>query len=139
MVIENWMMFSLKLIIIILIITLYSFSSLACQICKNKIRNSWEKRLSFQRPYVFEGKYDKPLADVMKSSIWWYKNNLSPILPSTCRFLPSCSSYGLEAIEKFGPWKGGILTAWRILRCNPTGGKGYDPPKWPPTNYFTGR
>lgn len=74
----------------------------------------------------------------MKASIMWYKNYLSPIMPPRCRFLPSCSSYGLEAIEKFGPWKGGILTAWRIFRCNPFGGTGYDPPVWPPPNYFAG-
>lgn len=74
----------------------------------------------------------------MKASIIWYKDNLSPILPPRCRFLPTCSSYGLEAIETYGPWKGGILTAWRIFRCNPFGGSGYDPPVWPPPNYFAG-
>ena len=75
---------------------------------------------------------------VMKSSIMWYKDYLSPILPPRCRFLPSYSSYGLEAIDKYGPVKGGILTAWRILRCNPFGGSGYDPPIWPPPGYFAG-
>lgn len=74
----------------------------------------------------------------MKSSIMWYKDYLSPVLPPRCRFLPSCSTYGIEAIDKFGPWKGGILTAWRILRCNPFGGSGYDPPVWPPPNYYAG-
>eukprot|EP01036_Dinobryon_divergens_P023700 gene23700-32079_t len=59
-------------------------------------------------------------------------------MPPNCRFLPTCSSYGLEAIETYGPWKGGLLTAWRILRCNPLGGRGYDPPKWPPPNFFAG-
>eukprot|EP01035_Chromulina_nebulosa_P016971 gene16971-22467_t len=59
-------------------------------------------------------------------------------MPPNCRFLPTCSSYGIEAIDKFGPLKGFILTAWRILRCNPTGGSGYDPPVWPPPNYFAG-
>lgn len=46
-----------------------------------------------------------------------------------CRFLPTCSQYGVQAIEEFGPQKGVILTAWRILRCSPLGGKGYDPPR----------
>ena len=46
-----------------------------------------------------------------------------------CRFYPSCSEYGLEAIEKHGPIKGGIMTAWRILRCNPWNKGGNDPVK----------
>lgn len=74
----------------------------------------------------------------MKESIMWYKNTLSPIMPPRCRFLPSCSTYGLQSIDKYGPWKGGVLTAWRIFRCNPTGGSGYDPPVWPPPGYFAG-
>ncbi|KAJ1398279.1 putative membrane protein insertion efficiency factor, partial [Ochromonadaceae sp. CCMP2298] len=74
----------------------------------------------------------------MLSSIKWYKSSLSPMLPKACRFLPTCSSYGLEAIETFGPWRGGLLTVWRIFRCNPFGGSGYDPPVWPPPGYFAG-
>lgn len=74
----------------------------------------------------------------MLDAIMWYKESLSPMMPPNCRFLPTCSSYGLEAIEEFGPWKGGILTAWRIFRCNPSGGSGYDPPRWPPPGYFAG-
>lgn len=75
---------------------------------------------------------------LMLDAIKFYRRSLSPLMPPNCRFLPTCSSYGLEAIEKYGPWKGGILTAWRILRCNPFGGKGYDPPQWPPPNFFAG-
>eukprot|EP00981_Chlorochromonas_danica_P006726 scaffold1463_cov189-Ochromonas_danica.AAC.21 len=75
---------------------------------------------------------------MMKRSIMWYKDTLSPIMPPNCRFLPSCSSYALQAIDTFGPWKGGILTAWRLIRCNPTGGSGYDPPVWPPPGYRAG-
>jgi putative membrane protein insertion efficiency factor len=45
---------------------------------------------------------------------------------SPCRFVPSCSAYGLEAIERHGLWRGGRLAAWRILRCNPFGGHGVD-------------
>ncbi len=44
-----------------------------------------------------------------------------------CRFLPTCSNYGIEALETYGAWKGSILTLKRILRCNPWGGYGYDP------------
>jgi putative membrane protein insertion efficiency factor len=44
-----------------------------------------------------------------------------------CRFTPSCSQYGLEAIEKYGLIKGGVMTSWRILRCHPWNKGGYDP------------
>lgn len=56
-----------------------------------------------------------------------YQLMLSPILPSACRYTPTCSQYGLEAIKKYGPFKGGYLTVRRILRCNPWGGHGHDP------------
>lgn len=79
------------------------------------------------------------LKDLMLGSIRWYREYLSPIMPPNCRFQPSCSVYAIDAITKFGPIRGGILTAWRILRCNPIGGSGYDPPQWPPVNYFTSR
>ena len=72
----------------------------------------------------------------MISTIKWYKSTISPLMPKNCRFLPTCSSYGIEALEKYGNTKGLILTAWRIIRCNPTGGYGYDPVQWPPVNYF---
>lgn len=71
----------------------------------------------------------------MVFTIGVYKNFISPLLPPACRFLPTCSQYGVQAIEQFGPSKGCILTAWRILRCSPFGGKGYDPPVWPPVSY----
>lgn len=56
-----------------------------------------------------------------------YQLCISPLIPSCCRFTPSCSRYAAEAIKKYGPLKGGLLAAWRILRCNPWGGSGYDP------------
>ena len=52
--------------------------------------------------------------------------------PPSCRFVPTCSQYAMTAFRTFGPAKGFVLTAWRILRCNPWGGVGYDPPRWPP-------
>ena len=78
------------------------------------------------------------LKDTMIEWIKWYKRTLSPMMPPNCRFLPTCSSYGIDSIEKYGPWKGGILTAWRIMRCNPFGGSGYDPPQWPPPSFRAG-
>ncbi len=51
----------------------------------------------------------------------------SAILPPTCRYMPSCSQYAIEALEKHGAIRGGWLAFKRILRCNPFGGQGYDP------------
>ena len=56
-----------------------------------------------------------------------YQHVISPLLGRSCRFSPSCSHYGVEAIQKYGPFKGGWLTVKRIGRCNPWGGHGYDP------------
>jgi len=56
-----------------------------------------------------------------------YQYLISPLLPSTCRFVPSCSVYGIEALKKHGAIKGGWLTIKRILSCHPFGKSGYDP------------
>lgn len=78
---------------------------------------------------------ESPMSLAMISTIGFYKRIISPLLPPACRFVPTCSSYGVQAIQEFGPTKGCVLIAWRILRCSPFGGKGYDPPKWPPVSY----
>lgn len=63
-----------------------------------------------------------------------YKKYISPHLGNNCRFTPTCSEYGMQAVETHGVLKGGLLTLWRLLRCNPFGKAGYDPPpqkgKW---------
>ena len=59
--------------------------------------------------------------------ISFYRRAISPMLPPSCRFQPTCSEYAYEAIDKYGILKGGRLAIWRILRCNPWGGSGYDP------------
>jgi len=56
-----------------------------------------------------------------------YKKYISPLLPPSCRFTPTCSEYAMEALQKHGAWKGSLLAIWRILRCNPFGKGGYDP------------
>ena len=56
-----------------------------------------------------------------------YQNLISPILPNACRYTPTCSQYGIEAIKKYGAFKGGWLTLKRIASCNPWGGHGHDP------------
>lgn len=75
------------------------------------------------------------MSAAMIATIGVYKNFISPLLPPACRFVPTCSQYGVQAIKEFGPSKGVVLTSWRLLRCSPFGGKGYDPPKWPPVAY----
>ena len=59
--------------------------------------------------------------------IRFYQKWISPALPPTCRFYPTCSNYGLEAIEKHGAFKGGWLTITRILKCHPFHPGGIDP------------
>ncbi len=59
--------------------------------------------------------------------ILFYKNAISPLLPPACRYTPTCSEYGLQAIRKYGPFKGGWLALKRFLSCNPWGGHGHDP------------
>ncbi len=56
-----------------------------------------------------------------------YQWVISPLLPASCRFTPTCSEYAKNAIVKHGPIKGGWLALKRIVRCHPWGGKGYDP------------
>ncbi|MGM9871132.1 MAG: membrane protein insertion efficiency factor YidD [Muribaculaceae bacterium] len=59
--------------------------------------------------------------------ILFYRKFISPLKPPCCRFTPTCSQYAIEALRKHGPFKGLALAIWRILRCNPWGGSGYDP------------
>ncbi|MBA3423487.1 MAG: membrane protein insertion efficiency factor YidD [Rubrobacter sp.] len=67
-----------------------------------------------------------------KPAIWLirvYKRTLSPMLPPSCRFSPSCSQYALEALEKYGLLKGTALGIYRLLRCHPFSRGGFDPVK----------
>ena len=59
--------------------------------------------------------------------IKFYRLCISPLLPPSCRFTPTCSQYAIEAISKYGPVKGMFLAVKRLLRCRPGGGSGYDP------------
>ena len=84
------------------------------------------------------GAGEEVMSESMIMAIGFYKQWISPLLPPACRFLPTCSQYGVQAIKEFGPTKGTILTAWRLARCSPFGGRGYDPPRWPPVSYTYG-
>ena len=56
-----------------------------------------------------------------------YKRWVSPLFPPSCRYVPTCSEYALEAVERFGVLRGGLMATWRLLRCHPFVGGGYDP------------
>ena len=67
------------------------------------------------------------LKKIILNLIKIYQKLISPILGKNCRFIPTCSNYGIEAINRYGSIKGSILTIKRILRCNPLSKGGYDP------------
>lgn len=56
-----------------------------------------------------------------------YKRLISPLLPPSCKYTPTCSEYAMEAVERYGVLRGGLMSAWRVLRCNPLAKGGYDP------------
>ena len=58
--------------------------------------------------------------------IRFYQRRISPLFPPKCKYYPTCSQYAVEAIERFGLFKGGLLAVWRILRCNPFSSGGVD-------------
>jgi hypothetical protein len=57
----------------------------------------------------------------------WYKRSVSPLLPPSCRYTPTCSEYAMEAIERYGLVRGALLATRRVLSCNPFARGGYDP------------
>ena len=67
----------------------------------------------------------------MKKVLIWlvrfYQQAISPRKPPCCKYIPACSQYALEALERFGAVKGTALAVWRVLRCNPFSRGGYDP------------
>ena len=73
----------------------------------------------------------RALRSIPRRVLMWlircYQVGLSPLHPSCCRFIPTCSQYALEAVEKYGVLKGGYLALRRILRCHPFHEGGYDP------------
>ena len=58
----------------------------------------------------------------------FYQGAISPMLGSNCRFVPTCSNYFIQAVEQYGVVRGSLKGIWRICRCHPLGGSGYDPP-----------
>ena len=76
----------------------------------------------------------KVLQYIHRAFIWlmilpikFYKYSISPLLPNSCRHVPTCSEYAIESLRVHGIFRGSVLAIWRILRCNPWGTHGYDP------------
>ena len=80
-----------------------------------------------QRVRVIEG----PMRSIALGALAIYRGAISPIIHAlngpACRFEPSCSAYARDAIAEHGIVRGGAMALWRIVRCNPLGGHGYDP------------
>lgn len=74
---------------------------------------------------IFSG----PIKNLIIISIKLYKLFISPLFPDVCRHYPSCSSYALEALKKYGLLEGGVLAVKRLFKCNPFYPGGYDPLK----------
>jgi len=67
-------------------------------------------------------------ASMLIAAVRFYQCVLGPVFGSQCRFSPSCSTYFIEAVRKYGAVKGSLKGLWRIVRCNPFVPGGYDPP-----------
>jgi len=67
------------------------------------------------------------LAKLMIALVRFYQGAISPLLPGSCRYTPTCSEYSVQALRKYGALHGGWLTLKRFLSCNPWGGHGHDP------------
>ncbi len=77
--------------------------------------------------FIWKWVVKRPLQGLFVLIIRFYQLFISPFLGANCRYTPTCSQYGKEAILKYGPFKGGLMAIRRILRCNPWGGHGHDP------------
>jgi uncharacterized protein len=71
--------------------------------------------------------FSRALSWSLRTGLRAYQFAVSPLLLPSCRYLPSCSDYAIEAIERHGAFYGAGLALWRLARCHPWGGSGYDP------------
>lgn len=67
------------------------------------------------------------MARALLSMIRFYRRAVSPMMPPSCRFMPTCSAYAEEAVQRYGARRGGWIALKRLLRCHPFGRSGYDP------------
>ena len=80
-----------------------------------------------KQPMIFKLFISNLLKLLIINIIKIYQLFISPFFPSSCKFSPSCSKYGIEAINKYGAIRGSFLTVKRVLKCNPWNNGGYDP------------
>ncbi len=73
------------------------------------------------------GRISAALSWFIRAGVWLYRMTLGPFMGGHCRFQPSCSQYMLDAVERYGPIRGGWRGLKRICRCQPWGGSGHDP------------
>ena len=100
---------------------------------KNRVGISVSKKVgnSVVRHHLTRLIREREVAHMKRILLWmirFYRKYLSKMKRyNTCKYYPTCSQYALEAIEKYGALKGGVLAIWRVLRCNPFSKGGYDP------------
>lgn len=63
---------------------------------------------------------------IVVGAIWLYRKLVSPLIPNRCRYYPSCSSYALGAVRRYGVLRGTVIAAWRVIKCNPLSDGGVD-------------
>jgi hypothetical protein len=66
------------------------------------------------------------LRELFLAPLHLYRRVISPLIPSRCRYYPSCSAYAVEAVREYGVIRGAVLAAWRVMRCNPLTKGGFD-------------
>lgn len=91
------------------------------------LRPRWRKSEEIALSYSRKSGMKKIFSYLLLLPVYFYRGYISPMTPPSCRFVPTCSEYAIEAIKKYGPFKGLYLAVRRILRCHPWGGSGYDP------------
>jgi putative membrane protein insertion efficiency factor len=74
-----------------------------------------------------KSQFGKLLNDILINLIRFYQKAVSPYVPPSCRYNPTCSRYAVEALRKYGPFKGSYLSLRRVLRCTPFHRGGFDP------------
>ncbi len=87
-----------------------------------RIFRNWRKR----KQMIIQ-KIQQLLRHIILLPVYLYRYSISPLMPARCRYTPTCSQYTVEAVMKYGIFKGGWMSIKRIVSCNPWGGHGYDP------------
>ncbi|MBN2839259.1 MAG: membrane protein insertion efficiency factor YidD [Fusobacteriaceae bacterium] len=92
-----------------------------------KIKKDLNNLNIYSKPRSFITKINKIFIFLFILPILFYQKFISPLFPPTCRYYPTCSSYTIQALKKYGIFKGLFLSTKRILKCNPLFPGGYDP------------